>query len=58
MITLTQEQAAVLEALCDSFELYMTGPWPYIEDRMHDDFGIEHPESALEDARRAIRGES
>ncbi len=58
MITLTRDQADAIVAFCESFDLYTTGAWAQIEDGMRDDFGIEDPESALEDALRTLRGES
>lgn len=58
MKVLTEEQASVLEAFCESFDLYTTGMWAQVEEGMRDDWGIEDPEGALDDARRALRGES
>ncbi len=58
MITLTQEQAQALEAFCESFDLRTTGAWTQVEEGMREDFGIADPESAIEDAKRALRGES
>lgn len=54
MITLTREQAETLKAFLDAFDLTTTGAWGPIEQAMIDDFGIEDPEAALEDARAAL----
>lgn len=53
MRTLTEEQAAVLNAFLDAFEL-AGGFWVRVEQLMRDDFGIADPEAALEDARQAL----
>lgn len=58
MKTLTNEQADALEAFCECFDLHTTGVWAHIEEGMRSDFGIEDPEEAIEEARRALRGES
>lgn len=52
---LTDEQATVLRAFLDAFDLQATGVWTSIEKAMRDDFGIENPEEALEDARDALQ---
>lgn len=57
MITLTNKQAAVLDAFLESFDLRVTGAWSAIEAGMIEDFGIEDPEADLEEARAALRGE-
>lgn len=57
MTVLTREQAQVLEAFLDSFDLHTTGVWGVIEQAMRDEFGVEDPEAAVDDARRALRGE-
>ena len=54
MPRLTNEQAKVLDAFISSFELYVTGAWPAIEKGMRDDFGIDNPEEALEEAKQAL----
>lgn len=54
MKILTQEQAGVLLAFLDAFDLYVTGYWPVISDGMRDDFGIADPEAALADAKAAL----
>ena len=58
MVTLTAQQAAALEAFCDAFDTITTGVWAPIAEEMKVNFDIEDPEEALEDARRALRGES
>jgi hypothetical protein len=55
MPRLTNEQAKVLDAFISSFELYVTGAWPAIEKGMRDDFGIDNPEEALEEAKQALQ---
>ncbi|WP_176223165.1 hypothetical protein [Aurantimonas sp. 22II-16-19i] len=57
MVVLTKEQAAALEAFLEAFDLYTTGAWAPVESGMREDFDIEDPEAAIEDARRALRGE-
>jgi hypothetical protein len=57
MITLTDEEAGALEAFCESFDLLTTGAWAPIEAHMRDAHAIPDPETALENARRALRGE-
>jgi hypothetical protein len=54
MIVLTREQADTLKAFLDAFDLHTTGAWASIEEAMRDDFGIDDPETALEDARGAL----
>ncbi len=54
MVTLTEEQADVLFAFCEAFDLYTTDAWQSVENGMRDDFGIAEPEDALEDAKRAL----
>lgn len=56
MIELTKEQAHTLSAFINAFELNVTGVWPTIENAMREDWGIEDPESALEDAAQALQG--
>lgn len=58
MKILTDDHAVALEAFCECFDLYITGAWAQIEEGMRNDFGIDDPEAALEDAKRALRGES
>ncbi len=57
MITLTDPEAHALEAFCESFDLLTTGAWAAIEAHMRDAHAIADPEAALEEARRALRGE-
>ena len=57
MITLTDEEATALEAFCESFDLVTTGAWAPIEAHMRDAYAIPDPETAIEKARRALRGE-
>ena len=57
MRVLTIEQAHALESFCEAFDQTTTGVWRYIEEMMRDDFDIEDPETALENARKALRGE-
>lgn len=56
MVTLTDEQANVLFAFCESFDLHTMGAWVGVESGMRDDFGIDDPETALEDAKQALQG--
>lgn len=55
MKELTEQQAETLIAFLDSFDLALTGVWPAVEKHMRDSYGIEDPESALEDARNALQ---
>jgi hypothetical protein len=54
MKTLTDDQAYTLASFLDAFDLHLTGAWPAVRDGMADEFGIEDPEAALEDAREAL----
>ncbi len=54
MKQLTHDQAIALIAFMESFDLTTVGAWPAIEKAMQDDWGIEDPEEALADARRAL----
>lgn len=54
MKTLTDQQAATIRAFMEAFDLTTTGAWAGIEACMRDDFGIEDPEAALEDAKTAL----
>ena len=56
MIVLTKEQANTLSAFINAVELNVSGVWPAIESAMRDDWGIEDPESALEEAAQALQG--
>jgi hypothetical protein len=55
MKTLTSDQAEALLAFCECFDLLTTGAWQPIEEAMREDFGIEDPEAALEEAKEALR---
>lgn len=55
MKTLTKEQAQALFAFCECFDLYTTGAWAQVENGMREDFGIEDPEIAIEDAKEALQ---
>jgi hypothetical protein len=55
-VTLTEEQATVLEAFCESFDMNTTGVWRDVERGMREQ-GIVNPDQALSDARAALRGE-
>lgn len=55
MIELTKEQAHVLSAFISAFELNTTGVWTIVENAMREDWGIEDPEAALEDAAQALQ---
>lgn len=54
MVTLTRQQAEALKAFLDAFDLHTTGAWAPIEAAMREEFGIDDPEDALEDARQAL----
>lgn len=54
MTKLTEQQAAVLAAFLDAFDLHITGAWATIEAAMRDEYGIDDPEAALADAREAL----
>ena len=57
MITLTDAEATALVAFLESFDLMTTGAWAPIEAHMRDAYAIDNPESAIEAASRALRGE-
>lgn len=52
---LTDEQAMTLVAFLESFDLHTTGAWVAIEQAMRDEWGIDDPEAALNDAREALQ---
>ena len=54
MKTLTDQQAAVLVAFLDAFDLHTTGVWAVLEQAMIHDHGIEDPEAELAEAREAL----
>lgn len=54
MKVLTEDQANVLIAFLDSFDLKLTGAWSQVEEGMRQDFGIEDPEIALAEVREAL----
>ncbi len=56
MKTLTNEQAAVLLAFLEAFDMTTTGVWAGIEACMRDDFGIDSPEAALTEVRDTLQG--
>ena len=58
MKILTDEQALALEAFCECFDTTTSGVWAGIAEAMADDWGIDNPEAAIEDARRVLRGET
>jgi len=49
MKTLTAEQVNVIIAYMTAIELRTIGTWPGISDEMETNFGIEDPETALEE---------
>jgi len=55
-VTLTKDQAAVLLAFCESFDLVTTGAWAPISEAMETNFGIADPEGELEAAKEALQG--
>lgn len=55
MKNLTTEQAQALLAFCECFDLYTTGAWAQVEKGMRADFGVEDPETAIEDAKEALQ---
>ena len=55
MKTLTAEQANALSAFLDGFDQTTTGAWSPIEEHMRDNWDIEDPEAALEEAREALQ---
>ena len=54
MVILTKEQAEALAAFLDAFDQTVTGAWPDVEEHMRENWGIEDPEAAIEDARQAL----
>lgn len=55
MKMLTKEQVEALLAFLDAFDQRVTGAWPGMEEHMKEIWGIEDPESAIEDAREALQ---
>lgn len=55
MKTLTEAQAQAVHAFMECFDLHTTGVWPGIESAMIEDFGIEDPETILEEAKEALQ---
>jgi len=55
MKKLTDEQAHAILAFMECFDLHTTGAWTSIESAMQEDFGVDDPEEALEDAKRALQ---
>lgn len=56
-VTLTEEQATALEAFCESFDMNTTGVWRDVARGMREQ-GIDDPETALNEARAVLRGET
>ena len=54
MKVLTSEQATVLLAFIEAFDLTTTGAWAPIESEMRENWGIDDPEAALQDVRQAL----
>ena len=54
MVNLSKKQAEAILAFMECFDLYTTGVWSKIEEKMIDDFGIEEPEKILEDAKQSL----
>lgn len=52
---LTEQQAAALLAFLETFDLHTTGVWALLAEKMTEEWGIEDPESALEDAKQALQ---
>ncbi|TCM84787.1 hypothetical protein [Rhodovulum steppense] len=55
MKLLNEEQANAILAFFESFDLRVTGAWAQVEEGMREDFGIEDPEAAIEDAKVALQ---
>lgn len=53
MKELSKKQATALLAFLDGFDR-LTGAWPTIEGVMREEWGLDDPEAALEDARSAL----
>jgi hypothetical protein len=51
------EQARVLLAFLEAFDLHTTGVWAVVAAAMKEEHGVDDPEEALEAARRTLRGE-
>lgn len=49
-----KEQAAALLAFMTAFD-ELTGQWPRVEGIMREEWGIEDPETTLEEAREALQ---
>ncbi len=56
MVVLTEGQVETLVAFLETFDLRVTGVWPLIEEGMREDFGIDDPETDLEQIRQALMG--
>lgn len=54
MKTLNEEEATALLAFLTAFD-ELTGQWPQVEQIMRDEWGIEDPETALEQARQTLQ---
>ena len=55
MPRLTDDEAKTLDAFISAFELHITGAWPAIEQAMREEWGIDNPEDALQEAIEALR---
>lgn len=56
--TLTEDQAAAICAFIECFDCYTVGVWPKIEEAMRDEYGIENPETALDEARQVLEADT
>lgn len=54
MKTLTEEQATAILAFMAAFD-ELTGQWAQVEEIMRSEWGIEDPETVLEQAREALQ---
>lgn len=54
-VTLTEDQTNTLTSFITAVE-GLFGVWPSIETVMRDEFDIDDPETALEEARTALMG--
>jgi len=55
MVTLTADQAQAIKAFMECFDLHTTSVWPVLEKAMIDEFGIDDPETILEEVREALQ---
>ena len=54
MKVLTKTQAETIFAFFECFDLCTSGVWAQIKKAMCENFGIEDPEAAIEEARQAL----